>query len=190
MWWLHLWILLLILSGKTIAAISKIVLAQFIPGWWGSFTSTWRWLGWGPGDHSSNVCSGPQASNWSSGDQWSYKCSSTTHSASPFSEDIEPPTLDQLREYFLAHPQGNERTNAFIKICTFLPPPRCLQKLCYSIYRPQLVGVSLFSRGPSSYMLSVWGFLSAYVISSWVWCWRWETSSLLGSLFHVWSPIV
>jgi hypothetical protein len=49
-------------------------------------------------------------------------------SASPFSEDMEPPTLEQLRDYFHAHPQGNERAHAFIKICTFSPPHRLLVK--------------------------------------------------------------
>jgi hypothetical protein len=52
-------------------------------------------------------------------------------SANSFSKDMEPPTLDQLREYFHAHPQFNKRAHA-------------LQKLCYTIYGPQLVGVSLF----------------------------------------------
>jgi len=43
-------------------------------------------------------------------------------SASPFSEDMEPPTLEQLREYFHAHPQGHERAHPFIKIGAFSPP--------------------------------------------------------------------
>jgi hypothetical protein len=29
-------------------------------------------------------------------------------SANPFTKVMEPPTLDQLRDYFQAHPQGHE----------------------------------------------------------------------------------
>jgi hypothetical protein len=65
-------------------------------------------------------------------------------SDSPFSEDMEPPTLEQLREYFHAHPQGNEQAHDFIKINAFLPHIDCLQGLCYTIYGPQFAGVSLF----------------------------------------------
>jgi hypothetical protein len=50
-------------------------------------------------------------------------------SANPLSEDMEPPTLEQLREYFHAHPQGNERAHAFIKISAFFPPHRLLTKI-------------------------------------------------------------
>jgi hypothetical protein len=45
-------------------------------------------------------------------------------SVSPFSEDMEPPTLEQLEKYFHGHPQGNERAHAFIKIGTFFLPHR------------------------------------------------------------------
>jgi hypothetical protein len=50
-------------------------------------------------------------------------------SASPFSEDMEHPTLEQLKEYFHAHPQGNEREHAFIKINAFPPQHQLLAKI-------------------------------------------------------------
>jgi hypothetical protein len=57
-------------------------------------------------------------------------------SASPFSEDMETPTLEQLREYFHAHPQGHERTHAHIKIGTFSPPHRLLTKIVLHNFWP------------------------------------------------------
>jgi hypothetical protein len=50
-------------------------------------------------------------------------------SASPFLEDMEPPTLEQLREYFHAHPQGHERAHAFVKIGAFSSPHQLLAKI-------------------------------------------------------------
>jgi hypothetical protein len=50
-------------------------------------------------------------------------------STSPFSKDMELPTLEQLREYFNAHPQGHERAHAFVKINAFSPPHRLLAKI-------------------------------------------------------------
>jgi len=50
-------------------------------------------------------------------------------SASPFLKDMEAPTLEQLREYFNAHPQGHERAHAFIKIGAFPPPHQLLEKI-------------------------------------------------------------
>jgi hypothetical protein len=50
-------------------------------------------------------------------------------SASPFSEDMEAPTLEQLREYFNAHPQSHEHVHAFIKIDAFSPLHRLLAKI-------------------------------------------------------------
>jgi hypothetical protein len=50
-------------------------------------------------------------------------------SASLFLEDMEPPTLEQLREYFHAYSMGNERAYAFIKIGVFSPPHRLLTKI-------------------------------------------------------------
>jgi hypothetical protein len=50
-------------------------------------------------------------------------------SASPFSEDMEAPTSEQLREYFNAHPQGHESACVFIKIGAFPPPHRLLEKI-------------------------------------------------------------
>jgi hypothetical protein len=37
--------------------------------------------------------------------------------------------LEQLREYFHAHPKGHERAHAFIKIDAFSPPNRLLAKI-------------------------------------------------------------
>lgn len=42
---------------------------------------------------------------------------------------MEAPSLEQLREYFNAHPQGHERAHAFIKIGAFRPPHRLLAKM-------------------------------------------------------------
>jgi hypothetical protein len=50
-------------------------------------------------------------------------------SANPFNEVLEPPTLDQLRDFFHAHPQGEERAHAHIIIGTFSPPHRLLAKI-------------------------------------------------------------
>jgi len=50
-------------------------------------------------------------------------------SASSFSEDMEAPTLEQLKEYFNAHPQGHEHVHAFIKIDAFSPLHRLLAKI-------------------------------------------------------------
>jgi hypothetical protein len=50
-------------------------------------------------------------------------------SADPFTEDMEPPTLEQLKDYFHAHPQGYERAHAFIKIGAFSPSHRLLAKI-------------------------------------------------------------
>jgi hypothetical protein len=65
-------------------------------------------------------------------------------SASPFLEDLEPPTLEQLKECFHAHPQGHERAHAFIKNDAFSPPHLLLVKivlhnLCPTARRSELV---------------------------------------------------
>jgi hypothetical protein len=49
--------------------------------------------------------------------------------ASPFSKDMKPPTMEQLGEYFHAHPLGHERAHAFIKIDAFSPPHQLLAKI-------------------------------------------------------------
>jgi len=50
-------------------------------------------------------------------------------SASLFSDILEPPSLEQLRDFFHAHPEGNKRTHAYIKIGAFSPPHRLLSKI-------------------------------------------------------------
>lgn len=52
----------------------------------------------------------------------------------------------------------------------FLPRTNRLQRLCCTIYDPQLVGVSLFWRWPSFYMPYVWGCPFACVSTSSIWC--------------------
>jgi hypothetical protein len=42
--------------------------------------------------------------------------------ANPFTELMEPPSIEQLRAYFDAHPQGDEQAHAHIKIGAFSPP--------------------------------------------------------------------
>lgn len=42
-------------------------------------------------------------------------------SANPCSEVIEPPSIEKLRDYFDAHPQGDESVHAHIKIGAFSP---------------------------------------------------------------------
>jgi hypothetical protein len=49
--------------------------------------------------------------------------------ASPFTEVVEPPTLEQLREFFHAVPQGEERAHTNIRISAFSPPHRLLAKI-------------------------------------------------------------
>lgn len=50
-------------------------------------------------------------------------------SANPFSEVMEPPSIEQLKDYFDAHPQGDERAHAHIKIGAFSPPHQLLAKI-------------------------------------------------------------
>jgi hypothetical protein len=50
-------------------------------------------------------------------------------SANPFNEVLEPSTLDQLWDFFHAHPQGEERALAHIKIGAFSPPHHLLAKI-------------------------------------------------------------
>jgi hypothetical protein len=50
-------------------------------------------------------------------------------SARFFTEDMEPPTLKQLKDYFHAHPQSHEQAHAFIKIGAFSPPHRLFAKI-------------------------------------------------------------
>jgi len=50
-------------------------------------------------------------------------------STNPFTEVLEPPSLEQLRDYFDAHPQGDERAHAHIKINAFSAPHRLLAKI-------------------------------------------------------------
>lgn len=50
-------------------------------------------------------------------------------SANPFNEVLEPLTLDQLRDFFYAHPQGEERAHAHIKIGAFSPLHHLLTKI-------------------------------------------------------------
>jgi len=52
-----------------------------------------------------------------------------TISANPFTEVLERPSLEQLRDLFNAHPQGDERAHAHIKISAFSPPHRLLAKI-------------------------------------------------------------
>jgi hypothetical protein len=47
-------------------------------------------------------------------------------SANPFNEVLEPPTLE---DFFHAHPQGEERAHAHIRISVFSPPHRLLAKI-------------------------------------------------------------
>jgi hypothetical protein len=52
-------------------------------------------------------------------------------SAFPFTEIFEPPCLEQLRDFFGAHPQGDERAHAHIKTGAFSPPHRLLVKIVW-----------------------------------------------------------
>jgi len=167
MWWLHLWILFLISSGTTIGAISTTVLAQFIPGWWGSFTGTWRWFRMRT--RGSSFRRMFRATCFRLILRWSMILSMfrsypfhPVHSQrtwSPLHWISSENTLMPIRREMSAH-------MPLSRSVPFLPRTGYLQKLCYTIYGPQLVGVSLFWRGPSSYMLSVWGCLSAYSSTS------------------------
>lgn len=57
-------------------------------------------------------------------------------SANPFTEVIKPPTLEQLKDYFHAHPQGHERAHAFIKIGAFSGPHQLLANIVLHNLRP------------------------------------------------------
>jgi hypothetical protein len=65
-------------------------------------------------------------------------------SASPFSEDMEPPTLEQLREYFMPIHRAMSEPMPLSRWVPFLPHTDCLQRLCCTVYGPQHIGVSLF----------------------------------------------
>jgi hypothetical protein len=43
-------------------------------------------------------------------------------SANSFTEVMELPSIEQLRDYFNAHPQVDEQAHALIKIDAFSPP--------------------------------------------------------------------
>lgn len=49
--------------------------------------------------------------------------------ASPFTEVVEPPTLEKLREFFHAVPQGEERAHTNIRINAFSPLHHPLAKI-------------------------------------------------------------
>jgi len=53
-------------------------------------------------------------------------------SANPFSKVIEPPSIEQLRDFFDAHPHGDKQAHAHIKIASFssLAPTSC--KDCFA----------------------------------------------------------
>jgi hypothetical protein len=51
------------------------------------------------------------------------------NSGNPFNEVLEPSTLDLLRDFFHAHPQGEVQEHAHIKIGDFSPPHRLLAKI-------------------------------------------------------------
>jgi hypothetical protein len=50
-------------------------------------------------------------------------------STNPFNKVLEPPSLDQLRDFFHAHPHGEEQAHAHIKISAFSPLHRLLTKI-------------------------------------------------------------
>jgi hypothetical protein len=50
-------------------------------------------------------------------------------SGNPFNEVLNPPTLEQLRDFFHAHPQGEERAHAHIGIGAFSPLHCLLAKI-------------------------------------------------------------
>jgi hypothetical protein len=50
-------------------------------------------------------------------------------SESPFSEILEPPGLENLMDFFDAHPQGDERAHSHIKINALSPPHRLVVKI-------------------------------------------------------------
>jgi hypothetical protein len=56
--------------------------------------------------------------------------------ASPFTEVVEPPTLENLKDFFYAHPQGHERAHAHIKIGAFSPPHRLFAKIVLHNFWP------------------------------------------------------
>jgi hypothetical protein len=63
----------------------------------------------------------------------------------PFINILEPHSMDDLIDFFDAHPQGEERAHAHIKIARLvhsLPRTVFLQRLFYTIYGLKLVGVS------------------------------------------------
>jgi len=47
----------------------------------------------------------------------------------PFTDIIEPPSIDDLMDFFDGHPQGEERAHPHIKIGAFFPPYRLLAKI-------------------------------------------------------------
>jgi hypothetical protein len=55
---------------------------------------------------------------------------------SPFIEVVEPPTLEELRDLFQAHPQGHERAHAHIKMGAFSPLHRLLAKIVLHNFWP------------------------------------------------------
>jgi hypothetical protein len=85
--------------------------------------------GWEPWDHTSDFSSGARHSDWSSGHQCHHWCSSTAYFCLSLHRGYGAPTLEQLRDFFHAHPQGHEWAYAFIKISAFSPPHRLFAKI-------------------------------------------------------------
>jgi len=50
-------------------------------------------------------------------------------SASPFSRVLEPPSSEQIMDFFDVHPQGGEQAHSHIKIGAFSPLHRLLAKI-------------------------------------------------------------
>jgi hypothetical protein len=176
-------------SGTTIRAIFTTVLTQYIPVWWGNFTNTWRWFRMRTRGSFFRLMF--RATCFRLILRWSMILS--MFQSYPFQPVHSQRTWSSLHwsnseSTFMPIHRAMSVHMPLSRSMPFLPHTNCLQKLCYTIYGPHLVGVSLFWRGPNSYMLSVEGCLFAYVSTSKIWCWRWEMSTLPGSLLHVWSP--
>jgi hypothetical protein len=187
--WLYIWILLLISLGTTIGAIFTTMLAQFIPGWWWSLMGTWRWFRMRTGGSffrlMFRVTCFRLILKWSVTLLMFRSCPfQPVHSQrtwSPLHWSNSGSTFMPIHRAMSAHIHSSRSV-------PFLPRTDCLQRLCCTIYDPQLIGVSLFWRGPSFYMPYVWGCLFACVSTSSIWCWRWETSTLPSFLLLAWSP--
>jgi hypothetical protein len=92
-------------------------------------------------------------------------------SASPYNEVVLPPSLDDLREFFHAIPQGEERSTS-IRIGALSPSHRMRTKIIQQNIWPVARRSDLILKRPNLSMQLPFACLFACASIFWVLCWR------------------